>query len=177
MYGWMDVQRACVHMCVCACVDGLMYIFLFPQLDTVLPLSKHQQHVTHSDSPSVVIRPPNITFVDVDDTVEMVCVAYGNPIPTITWSRPGCFDLNNTDSAANIKISSKMVSLDNITFMQSMLQICRVLPEDGVQYTCAAHNGVSGTGIASSSVSFSLRVKQEGTCRQKGMLIRFLCSW
>ena len=76
--------------------------------------------------------------VDVADTVEMICVAYGNPVPTVTWFWPGCFDLNDTLEATSVQIYSEIVTLGNTTFQKSMMQICAIKPEDSDRYTCTA---------------------------------------
>ena len=88
----------------------------------------------------------------------MICVAYGNPVPTVTWSRPGCSDLNDTSGSTNIKIYSEMVTYENTTFQKSVIQFCTIKAEDSNNYTCTAKNGVPGTGLANPTVSFRVVV-------------------
>ena len=108
--------------------------------------------------PSIVVRPPEMITTDVDDTIELTCIAYGSPIPTVTWSRPGCFDLNDTSETTSIRIYSEIVTYGNTSFRKSVMRICGIKTEDSNQYACTARNGISGMGLASPSVSFQMRV-------------------
>lgn len=91
-------------------------------------------------------------------TVEFGCVAYGNPIPSIYWSRPGCSDIKNS-SVENLFVYTSMVTANGVTMRKSVLQICDVDRGDEYQYSCWAENGVTvGKWLADSSYSFNVAV-------------------
>ena len=117
--------------------------------------------VDKTEPPTVVIRPPNTTTVDVDDSVEIVCGAYGNPLPTVIWSRPGYSNLNDTFAPNNIKITSEIVTFGDTNFLKSMMQICSIKADDDNQYICRGENGISGEGQASPLASFQVTVLGE----------------
>ena len=106
---------------------------------------------------SIVVQPPATSKVEVDTIVELVCVAYGNPVPTISWVR-GDISIINNDSLPNALVYSDIVSYGDVMFRKSVLQFCAITARDTGDYTCFATNGVSGMGIASPSTSFKVSV-------------------
>ena len=106
---------------------------------------------------SIVVQPPATSKVDVDTIVELVCVAYGNPVPTISWARRGISNINN-DSLPNALVYSDIVWYGDVMFRKSVLQFCAITSRDSGEYTCSATNGVSGMGIASPSTTFNVAV-------------------
>lgn len=109
------------------------------------------------EPPAVIVRPPSgVTMVDAGSTVEAVCVAYGNPVPSIMWKKDGCTDLSCSKDS---KMYDEMVKYGDITFRKSIVQICNVTEGHTGSYTCQAMNGVAGVGVAPSDSSWQLSVK------------------
>lgn len=109
-----------------------------------------------SEPPAVIVRPPTDgATVDYGSTIEAVCVAYGNPIPTITWAKGGCTDMSCNDNA---KVFNEVVTYSDVSFRKSILQLCNVSESDVGSYSCSAMNGIGGEGVAPSSFSWWLGV-------------------
>ena len=108
-----------------------------------------------SEPPSVVVRPPSDTTVDYGSTVEAVCIAYGNPVPTITWNKDGCSDIS---CITNAKMFSEVVTYGDVSFRKSTLQLCNVDESNTGSYSCSASNGIGGVGVAPGSYSWQLTV-------------------
>ena len=106
---------------------------------------------------SIVVQPPATNKVEVDTIVELVCVAYGNPVPTIWWRRGDVSNINN-DSLPNVLVYSDIVSYGDVMFRKSVLQFCTITSRDSGAYTCSATNGVSGVGVASPTTTFNVAV-------------------
>ncbi len=87
----------------------------------------------------IYLHPESYVSVDAGGGggVSLTCVAYGVPLPTLTWLRDGV-QLQN-DSRTYIK-ESYFIG-DNASFIISILEVCSFLPEDGdVEYGCQALN-------------------------------------
>ena len=108
-----------------------------------------------SEPPSIVVHPPGETTVDTDNTVEAVCVAYGNPVPWITWNKAGCTNISCSDSAM---VYNEIVTYGDVSFRKSILQLCNVQQKDSSWYSCTAFNGIEGDGLASSNWTWQLIV-------------------
>lgn len=107
--------------------------------------------------PAIVVRPPATNDVDVNSIVELVCVAYGNPVPTISWGRSDISNIHN-DSLINALVYSDIVSYGDVMFRKSVLQFCTISSRDSNAYICSATNGINGAGIASSTATFNVAV-------------------
>ena len=83
-------------------------------------------------------------------TGTFVCVAYGYPVPSLTWNRDGTPLRNQSQST----IYEEHVVVNGETFVQSILVICSLEQDDAAQYNCSASNNISTT-----SGSFDLTVK------------------
>ena len=80
-----------------------------------------------------------------------VCVAYGYPVPSLTWERDGTPLSNGSRST----IYEELVVEGGVNYAQSILVICSLEQDDAAQYNCSASNNISTT-----SGSFDLTVNR-----------------
>ena len=84
----------------------------------------------------IVIRPNQTTSVDAGNTIVAVCVAYGDPNPSITWNR-GDTVLSND---SRVTIYEELVTENGVMFVQSIIEVCSAEVSDAGQYSCFAEN-------------------------------------
>ena len=85
--------------------------------------------------------------VDHGDTVEAICTAYGNPLPTIFWSRVVPCDYNNgKECVHNITeaVYYAVATYGDSSVSKSVLQLCNVSDDDEGTYRCTAWNDIRG---------------------------------
>ena len=109
------------------------------------PLSKFQS----TDQARIVIRPPKVTSVNASSSLTLACVAYGDPVPTISWNK-GSSELTNSSV---ITIYQDVLEIRGVAFMTSILEICSVDGDDGGQYNCFAE-----TSVSNDTANFNLSV-------------------
>ena len=100
-----------------------------------------------------MIRPNPIVAVDAGNTVIFVCVAYGDPSPSISWNRGGTALSNNSQ----ITIFEELLTESGATFVRSILELCSAGQADAGQYSCFADNTVGND-----TASFVLTVNPQG---------------
>ena len=112
--------------------------------------------------PAALVMKASDVSADYGSSVEAVCVAYGNPIPTITWDRPSCPTCtdNLLLGAGSTTITNQIVNYGDVAFAKSTLYLCGVEKIDTGMFRCTAANGVSGDPIADTTGSWSLSVGQ-----------------
>ena len=89
-----------------------------------------------TDPARIVIRPNQTTNVDAGNTIISVCVAYGDPNPSITWSRGDAVVSNDS----RVTIYEELVTENGVTFVQSIIEVCSAEETDAGQYSCFAEN-------------------------------------
>lgn len=113
------------------------------------------------EPPSIVVRPPSESdTVDYGNTIEAVCVAYGSPLPTITWTKEGCADIS---CSTNARIFTEIISYGDVSYRKSTLQLCSVDESNSGSYACSAMNGVDGDGVTPKSFPWKLTVNPKPT--------------
>ena len=98
----------------------------------------------------IVLQPVDPTDVPYGDTVLLTCVANGDLPLSISWSREGTVLMNDSQ---RIAIYEEENEEGGITFIQSILQICSIGPDDAGVYSCIAENDASND-----TASFELNV-------------------
>ena len=84
---------------------------------------------------------PTTVVAEVSKRAELVCVAYGIPAPSITWTRA-----SGTDTAQTI--CEETLNINGTAFTVSVLEFCSVDVTDGDMYNCTASNGEGGDASA-----------------------------
>ena len=80
----------------------------------------------------------NDTTLDTGETALLVCVGYGLPSVSITWSING----ETVSNTSLITIyEEEFIHSDGRVFKQSFLQLCSVERFNAGSYTCTASNG------------------------------------
>ena len=74
--------------------------------------------------------------MDAGNTIISVCVAYGDPNPSITWSRGGTVLSNDS----RVTIYEEVVTENGVMFVQSIIEVCSAEAGDAGQYSCFAEN-------------------------------------
>ena len=108
-----------------------------------------------SDSARIVIHPNQTIAVDAGNTITFVCVARGDPDPSISWSR-GDTVISNV---SQVTIYEELVTENGVTFVQSILELCNPEEADAGQYSCFADNTI-GNDTASFVLTVNAQSKQ-----------------
>jgi len=96
------------------------------------------------------------TEVDAGNSITFVCVAYGNPSPSISWNR-GDTVLSND---SRVTIYEELMTEVGVTFVQSILALCTAEEADAGQYSCFAENTI-GNDTASFVLTVNAHSKQQ----------------
>ena len=74
--------------------------------------------------------------VGINNTLLVACVAYGDPIPSVGWSRGGQRLINDS----RVTIYENQVTERGLSFSKTILEICSFEAPDSGQYSCGASN-------------------------------------
>ena len=100
-----------------------------------------------------MISPEAQTDVLIGDTVLFTCVAYGDSVSTISWSRGGNDLMSDSQ---RVTIYKEEFTEGGINFVQSILEICSVGLGDTTEgYSCSA-----GTGADMDNATFELNTQR-----------------
>ena len=101
-----------------------------------------------------MIRPQQVTPVNAGSSLTLACVAYGDPIPTITWNK-GSSQLTND---SEVTIYQEVLNISGLIFAKSILEICALDEGDAGQYSCFAESSTSND-----TANFELSVTNQGS--------------
>ena len=104
----------------------------------------------------MVVAPSNQVVLE-GGTLQVVCLAYGIPPPTITWWQGNDFEVRN---ATETTVYSKLFEEGGYTFVKSTLEICDADIRDVAEYSCTADNGIRDSDTA----RFNVTLNTGGTC-------------
>ena len=83
-----------------------------------------------------MIRPQQLTQVNAGNSVTLACVAYGDPIPTISWNKGSSRLINSSE----VTIYQEVLNISGLIFAKSILDICTPGVTDAGQYSCYAED-------------------------------------
>ena len=99
----------------------------------------------------VVIHPAEVTLVDANSTLLLICVSYGVPVPSMTWFKDGVLLTNNSD--VTITESVVVENQSGTRFVRSTVKICGTGDADSGLYECRAENEA---GLSSYSTNLTV---------------------
>ena len=106
----------------------------------------------------IVIKPADKRLYQ-NSTVLLTCVAYGFPLPTLTWSKA-------RNSVTNGTVRNDIVVKGGVTFVRSVLQLCGTTVADSGQYTCTADNEIT---IANANFRLTVEGIERHESKRKGL--------
>ena len=115
------------------------------------------------ESARIVVRPGNLSQLSPGDTLTLSCVGYGNPLPSVFWSRSGTNQVLTNSS--QISIFEETLSESGVTFVKSILQVCNVQPNMTGEYSCTSQNE-----LGNETATFELTVN-DGMYKQNPLCV------
>ena len=91
-----------------------------------------------------------------ENTLLVMCVAYGATLPSVSWTRNGSMLSNSSDN--RISICEETVDEGGVLFAKSVLKICSAESADEGDYACVATNQ-----YGQASFSFDITVIPDGS--------------
>lgn len=98
-----------------------------------------------STVPATIAIAPSDTEATINSTIFFTCVAYGDPIPSISWFIDSERLYNDTNSSSLLIFTELFDINGEYLFVHSILQLCGVTGDNEGLYTCVAENNVNYT--------------------------------
>ena len=102
-----------------------------------------------AEAPLLLATPDNIT-VSAGTRLSLVCVAWGNPAPNITWTP-------DATAVPYQNVYNTSTTLNGLTYVVSILEVCYTEPQFSGTYSCTATNGVEDASLGGNSASFQVQ--------------------
>ena len=102
-----------------------------------------------AEAPLLLATPDNIT-VSAGTRLSLVCVAWGNPAPNITWTP-------DATAVPYQNVYTTSTTLNGLTYVVSVLEVCYTEPQFSGTYSCTAANGVAAASLGGNSASFQVQ--------------------
>ena len=102
-----------------------------------------------AEAPLLLATPDNIT-VSAGIRLSLVCVAWGNPAPNITWTP-------DATAVPYQNVYNTSTTLNGLTYVVSILEVCYTEPQFSGTYSCTATNGVAPASLGGNSASFQVQ--------------------
>ncbi|KAL5494171.1 hypothetical protein EMCRGX_G015449 [Ephydatia muelleri] len=102
-----------------------------------------------AEAPLLLATPDNIT-VSAGTRLSLVCVAWGNPAPNITWTP-------DATAVPYQNVYTTSTTLNGLTYVVSILEVCYTEPQFSGTYSCTATNGVAAASLGGNSASFQVQ--------------------
>ena len=104
-----------------------------------------------------MLRSNQANEIDAGSAISLTCVAYGIPIPSISWNNRSTLLRNGS----RVTIYEGLLTENGVTFVQSILQLCGAVEADTGQYSCFTNNAL-GNDTASFDLTVSSIPQDDG---------------
>ena len=102
-----------------------------------------------SDPAQLVLQSNQANEIDAGSAISLTCVAYGIPIPSISWNNRSTLLRNGS----RVTIYEGLLTENGVTFVQSILHLRAASEADTGQYSCFTNNS-----LGNDTASFDLTV-------------------
>ena len=109
--------------------------------------------------PPVVIAGPQDIITELNLKLSATCVAWGKPLPVITWTS-SYVDLTSSN------VYTAIVPFAQYSYVVSVLEVCPTLPTTSDTYTCTASSSTGGASLGVISTSTLLQGNFPIACRK-----------
>ena len=109
--------------------------------------------------PVQIVLSPEDLMVAAGNLLGVACVAFGDPLPSISWSKDGATLENDIQitilenlvatTDPDIAIYEHRVNKSGVMFVRSVMRIRHMRLIDRGQYSCSAHNGFTNASSSS----------------------------
>ena len=100
------------------------------------------------------------------DIHSMICVAFGNPMPQISWSKSGTGTINPQNMPTVNVNNTSVMTADGTQFFVSILSFCALRLSDAGTYSCTVQSAANDqysflNGMQSASFSLSVSIRRK----------------